>query len=188
MTLPPCCIFNLAGFQTFDPAGALKAVPYFHVAGSKAPWFDRSGGRRLLRAAVLSRRRGERKRASCRRRDYSRTDRRLVLALPLGLRRCRAAAAASAHRAMATATAMANREDKTMSSIPCFMAAGTVALFEHEGCPPGPRAGQPDATGPLGEATALSAHADQAAAAAAGAKGMMPIGNLAAAGRFSITS
>ena len=27
VTLPPCCIFNLTGFQIFDPAGGLNAAP-----------------------------------------------------------------------------------------------------------------------------------------------------------------
>src|SRR5829696_2121224 len=44
VTFPPCCSFTLTGFQTFDPAGALKLVPYFHAAGSKTPWLTAPAG------------------------------------------------------------------------------------------------------------------------------------------------
>jgi hypothetical protein len=37
VTFPPCCIFTLTGFHTFDPAGGLNAGPYFQPAGSNAP-------------------------------------------------------------------------------------------------------------------------------------------------------
>ena len=44
VTLPPCCSFNFAGFQIFEPAGASNAGPYFQVAGSKAPLLTASAG------------------------------------------------------------------------------------------------------------------------------------------------
>src|SRR5688572_25141951 len=53
VTLPPCCNFSFAGFHTFDPAGASKAGPYFHVDGSNAPLLTASAG--ALVFAPLSR-------------------------------------------------------------------------------------------------------------------------------------
>ena len=44
VTLPPCIIFSFTGFQIFEPAGALNAVPYFHVAGSNGPWLTAPAG------------------------------------------------------------------------------------------------------------------------------------------------
>src|SRR2546421_5455823 len=44
VTLPPCIIFSFTGFQTFEPAGASNAVPYFHVAGSNGPVFTAPAG------------------------------------------------------------------------------------------------------------------------------------------------
>jgi hypothetical protein len=44
VTLPPCINLIFAGFQIFEPAGALNAVPYFQVAGSKGPWFAAPAG------------------------------------------------------------------------------------------------------------------------------------------------
>ena len=52
VTLPPCIIFSFTGFQIFEPAGGLKAVPYFHVAGSNGPWLTAPAGGRA--AAPLS--------------------------------------------------------------------------------------------------------------------------------------
>ena len=37
VTLPPCIIFSLTGFQIFAPGGGLNAGPYFHLAGSNGP-------------------------------------------------------------------------------------------------------------------------------------------------------
>src|SRR6187402_2054778 len=37
VTLRPCCIFNLTGFQIFVPGGGSNAGPYFHEAGSNGP-------------------------------------------------------------------------------------------------------------------------------------------------------
>ena len=44
VTLPPCINFTLAGFQIFAPGGGLNADPYFHVDGSKGPWFAAPAG------------------------------------------------------------------------------------------------------------------------------------------------
>ena len=44
VTFSPRIIFSFTGFQIFDPAGGLNAVPYFQVAGSNAPWFAAPGG------------------------------------------------------------------------------------------------------------------------------------------------
>src|SRR3989442_32782 len=60
VTLPPCIILSLTGFQIFDPAGASKALPYFHADASNGPWFTAPGGATLR--ALLSLPAGSRKR------------------------------------------------------------------------------------------------------------------------------
>src|SRR5581483_6793420 len=44
VTLPPCIIFSLTGFQIGVFAGASNLVPYFQVFMSKGPWFTAPGG------------------------------------------------------------------------------------------------------------------------------------------------
>jgi hypothetical protein len=44
VTLPPCCIFTLTGFQIALPAGGSNAVPYFQVAASNGPWLMAPAG------------------------------------------------------------------------------------------------------------------------------------------------
>src|SRR5207247_11228738 len=44
VTVPPCSICSCAGFQIFEPAGGLKAPPYFQVAGSNGPWWRAPAG------------------------------------------------------------------------------------------------------------------------------------------------
>src|SRR5689334_23220841 len=48
VTLPPCIILSFTGFQIFDPAGGLKAGPYFQAAASNGPEFTAPGGAVLI--------------------------------------------------------------------------------------------------------------------------------------------
>src|SRR5213594_3045657 len=53
VTLPPCIIFSLTGFQICDPEGGLNAGPYFQFAALNTPWFTAPAGATLR--ALLSR-------------------------------------------------------------------------------------------------------------------------------------
>ena len=46
-----CLDFTQSRAFDFDPAGALNAGPYFHVAMSKGPWFSAPGGA-IIRALL----------------------------------------------------------------------------------------------------------------------------------------